>query len=228
MKRFLIIITLLLPTTIFGAQRIAIKEGSTIKIPVSIHDLNHIAVEDDRILTVKGSSGQFQLDKDEILGQLYIQPQPEIKDPIHLFLTTEKQRILSLSLVPSDRPSESIILVLDNDKKLAAHFEQSQPYEQVLISLIKAMHSQAPLEGYSIETINLKNKGPKGLEILHCQSYRGEALRGEVLQISNRKKEPVTLLESDFYKSSVRAVSLSSQLISPYSKIMVYLVRDNG
>jgi conjugal transfer pilus assembly protein TraK len=227
-KIFLTVLILLLPITSFGAQRVPVKDGVAAKITISANGLNHIAVEDDRIIAVKGSPSQFQLDKDEVLGHIYIQAEQNNNEPIQLFVSTEKQHTLSLLLVPGDVPAGSIMLTLEKEKKIAAVWEQSQPYEAVVTSLIKAMHNRESLEGYSVEEVNIKSRASNGLDIQHLRSYRGQSLRGEILQVSNNKKILIEIIENDFYKSGIRAVAISNKSISPNGKTIGYLVRENG
>lgn len=227
-KRLLVVLILILPTTSFGIERILVKDEVETKVKISTTGLTHINVEDDRIIAVKASNTQFQLDKDEVLGHIYLQPEPNNNEPIQLFISTEKQHMLPLLLIPSDVKASSITLILEEVHKVAALWEQSQPYEVVVTNLIKAMHNQDALEGYSVEALNLKNKTSKGLDVLHLKSYKGKSLRGEILEITNHKKTLNEIIENDFYKPGIRAVAISNKSIAPNGKTRVYLVRENG
>jgi len=227
-KGLFLTLVLILPTISQGAERIRVKDEFETTVKISTSGLTHINVEGDRIVAVKASNTQFQLDKDEVLGHIYLQPEPNNNEPIQLFISTEKQHMLPLLLIPSDVKPSSITLILEEVHKVAALWEQSQPYEIVITNLIKAMHNQDVLEGYSVEAFNLKNKRSKGLEVLHLKSYKGKSLRGEILEVTNPKKTPIEIVENDFYKPGIRAVAISNKVIAPNSKTRVYLVRENG
>ena len=147
-KSLLIVLILTLATASQGAERIRVKDEFETTVKISTSGLTHINVEDDRIIAVKASNTQFQLDKDEVLGHIYLQPEPNNNEPIQLFISTEKQHMLPLLLIPSDIKPSSITLIVEEAHKVAALWEQSQPYEIVVTNLIKAMHNQEPLEGY--------------------------------------------------------------------------------
>ena len=214
-KRLFLVLVLILPTVSQGAERIHVKDEVETTVKISTTGLTHINVEDDRIIAVKASNTQFQLDKDEVLGHIYLQPESNNNEPIQLFISTEKQHMLPLLLIPSDVKPSSITLILEEAHKVAALWEQSQPYEIVVTNLIKAMHNQDALEGYSVEALNIKSKSSKNLDILHLKSYKGKSLRGEILEVTNPKKTPIEISENHFYKPGIRAVAISKKSIAP-------------
>ena len=73
-KILICIVPLLLPLSAYAQQKVPVQEGTEVTITVSSNTLNRLAVENDRITTVKGITGQFQLDKDGETGQVFIQP----------------------------------------------------------------------------------------------------------------------------------------------------------
>jgi type-F conjugative transfer system secretin TraK len=226
LKRLWPLLGLMITASSFAEQRIAVKEGDIATVRVSSTALNQIMIEGDRIQSVKGVSGQFQLDKDPHLGQIFIQPALDNKEPIHLFLTTELGQTYSLSLDASDISPESIILVPKAQQTVAAKWEKSSSYEQILTQIIKAIHNQTSLEGFSIEEEHQKLPKIKEISVAKKQSYRGDKLMGEFLEVQNTSKNTVELLESDFYKPGIRAIAVLNKYLQPKDKTGVYLVRD--
>lgn len=225
-KWFFPIMGLFLSCSCLADQRVTVKEGSPITVRVSSSALNRIAVEGDRIQSVKGISGQFQLDKDPHLGQIFIQPALENKESVHLFLTTELGFTYALSLEASDIPPESIILVPKLQQSVAAKWEKSSSYEQVLTNIIKTLHNQTALEGFSVETINQKLAKVQGASVTHAKSYLGDKLQGQRLEIHNASKKMIELKEADFYSPGIRAIAILNKILQPNDKTLVYLVRD--
>jgi conjugal transfer pilus assembly protein TraK len=225
-KGILPIMGLFISFACIADQRVTVKEGAPVTVRVSSSALNRIAVEGDRIQSVKGISGQFQLDKDPHLGQIFIQPAIENKEPVHLFLTTELGVTYALSLEASDSAPESIILVPKLQQSLAAKWEKSSSYEQVLTNIIKALHNQTLLEGFSLETINQKLAKVQGASVMHNKSYLGDKLQGQRLEIHNPTKNIIELNEADFYSPGIRAIAVLNKNLQPNDKTVVYLVRD--
>lgn len=191
MKKVAFIFLGLFSLTINAYQRIPVQEASPISANVSADALNRIAVENDRIIAVKGTSGQFELDKDAEMGQIFVKPvAKEGDEPIHIFITTEKGRTYSLGLIVSEVGAESIVLAPLEDS-IAIALEKSSSYESALKELVKAMHTQTALEGFSIERAKLSLPKIHGAKVSHVQSYAGSKLLGEVLEVTNNNNEAI-------------------------------------
>ncbi len=226
MKKVALIFLTLFSLTVNAYQRIPVQEASPISANVSADALNRIAVENDRIIGVKGTSGQFELDKDVEAGQIFVKPVvKEGDEPIHIFITTEKGRTYSLGLIVSEIGAESIVLAPLEDS-IATTGEKSSSYESALKELVKAMHTQTTLEGFSIERAQLKLPKIQGAQVSHVQSYAGRQLLGEVLEVTNNNHEAIFLTEADFYREGIRAVSIIDKAMPAKSKTRVYLVRS--
>jgi len=225
MFRMCIVVLSLFMTTICHAQqKVPAQDGMEVSVTVSRQVLNRIAVENDRIMNVKGISGQFELDKDADLGQVFLKPiKVDEHELIHLFLVTEKGYTYPLSLTVKEGVAQSILLMPLEDK--IAQWEQSSSYETLLKIFASNMVNQNDLEGFSESP---KNKAHlpkiKDLKVTHLKSYKGHSLQGEVLEISNKSKEILFLTEEDFYQSGTRAVAIINPELLPGAKTYVYRV----
>jgi type-F conjugative transfer system secretin TraK len=217
------IASLLFCSCAVAQQKVPVQEGTEVTITVSSNTLNRLAVQDDRIMTVKGITGQFQLDKDGESGQVFIQPiKTDKQELIHLFLLTEKGHTYPLSLTVHEGAAESILLMpLEIER---AQWEQSSNYEVLLRTLVQAMHNQTPLEGFVLNTIKTQIPVIKFAAINHLQTYTGTQLQGHVLEVTNRSKEELILTEELFQLKGVRAVSILNPILSGFAKTRVYVV----
>lgn len=224
------LILLLLPLSAFSLQRLPVEEGSTITATVSKKALNCISVEGDRIVSVKGITGEFQMDKDPQIGQIYLQPTTTNEDAsIEIFITTELGKTYALSLNISDMGAETIILIPSDcnvENAEAESFEKSNPYEVVLVNIIKAMHGDVPLGGYLKKDFNKKMHRVQEAEVLHCTSYLGSQLQGIKMQISNDTDHEINLQECDFYEPGIRAITLLSKRLCIGERTYAYIVKD--
>lgn len=224
--KWIVLWSIFVATTCMAEQKIVIKEGETVTAHVSNVGLNRIAVADDRILSIKGITGQFQMDKDPHLGQIFLQPTLVDKDdPIHLFITTEKGNTFTLSLLTHELAPENIVLVPQTVETIKQ--EKTSNYDMKLINLIKAMHNQMPIDGYSIKTINNKSKSLYGATVIHLQSFMGDKIKGEHYEIYNGKKDMVHLRVKDFYMDDVHAIAIMNNILLPGTKTQVYLIKKN-
>lgn len=212
----------------YAEQRLMVREGGNVTANISATSLNKISVQGDRISMVKGNAGQFQLEKDLTLGQIFIQPiMPEDKSPMHVYLTTEKGRTYSLTLLSTDMPAENIILVSTQNKAEAATWDASSSYEGMIVKIIKAMHNQIPLDGFmdSEPSENKRNYKIKNLMIKNQGNYIGQKLQGHRYQVQNISDNEITLKESDFYHHDVRAISILNKRLAPKGTTILYTVR---
>lgn len=223
MKKFCLILLCSFIPMAFASQRIPVQEGLEVNAVVSTQALNRIAVENDRITSVKGNTGQFELDKDLELGQVFLKPLIK-ESPIPIFITTEKGHTYHLGLTTHELSAESIILVPLGE--VSTKWEQSSAYESLLKTLIQAMHTQTFLEGFIVENAKLKVPQIKTAKVSQLQSYIGQALVGQILEVSNPTSQTLELIEADFYLPGVRAITLLNKTLSPKAKTRVYLVRS--
>ncbi len=167
-KGFLItVLCFLNPMMVQAQQMIAVQEGVEMSATLSSKALNRIAVQNDRILSVKGTQGEFELDKDSELGQVFVKPIPkESQEPIHIFLSTETGKTYALALLAEDIGAQSIVLMPPGLNLVS--WEQAGAYEASIKTLIKAMHTQTELEGFSIERLNIKLPSIQGAKRSAC------------------------------------------------------------
>lgn len=216
-------LSLLFCSLVVAQQKVPVQEGTEITITVSSNTLNRLAVENDRIMTVKGITGQFQLDKDGESGQVFIQPiATDKQELIHLFLLTEKGHTYPLSLALQEGSAESILLMPVEQE--VSQWEQSSSYETLLRTLINAMHNQTPLGGFIVNKVKTHTPVIKHAIIKHLQTYTGQQLQGHVLEVTNACKEELILTEEMFQLNGIRAVSILNPTLSAHAKTRVYVV----
>ncbi len=221
----LMMLCVLNPTVVQAQQMISVQEGVEVSATVSYKALNRIAVQNDRILSVKGIQGEFELDKDSELGQVFVKPIPQTsEEPIHIFLSTETGKTYALALLPQDISAQSIVLMPPGLSLKS--WEQAGSYEASIKTLIKAMHTQSEVEGFSIERLNIKLPSIQGAKVIVLQSYTGNPLSAEVLELHNTTAQSLNLDEMDFYAEGVRAITLVEKTLLPDTKTRVYRVRS--
>ena len=225
-NKLLALLLICLPALGYAEQRLVVRPGGNVTAHIASTSLNRIAVQGDRIASIKGSAGQFQLEKDLNLGQIFIQPNsPEDKTPIHIYLTTEQGNTYSMTLLSADMPAENITLVSTSNQNKLANWDITAPYETVMVNIIKAMHHQAELEGFSLSPATKNNYKIEGLLVTHQDSYLGDKLQGERYQIENVSEDEILLKNADFYKHDVRAISILTKKLPPQGKTSLYIVR---
>lgn len=222
----IILALMCMPALAQAEQRLVIREGGSATANISASSLNRLSVQGDRISTIKGTTGQFHLEKDLSLGQIFIQPSAlEDKTPIHIYISTEKGNTYSLTLLSNDMPAENVILVSASNQTGVLNWDKTASYETVIVNMIKAMHNNEMLEGFSQSEVTKTKYKINGLQVKNNNSYTGEKLQGLSYEIENISDEELNIKESDFYKSNIRAISILNTKLAPQCKTKLYIVR---
>ena len=228
-KRILLWLTLFFifhTISVFALQTKDIKDNQTAFFKISMKELTRIFVEGDRIQSVRGLEGNYQLTKNEAHGAIFIKP-IQLK-PFNVFLTTEAGHNYTLFLTPIDIPSEVIQLKpLSPVKVRAEQWEKNSPYVDAIIQLITSMANvtKEP-EGYAVIHVNADKpkKLPSGMTMQLKTVYQGNDLQGEIWQIKNAYCHPVKIKIREFYQSNVRAIALQDEHLKNCGSTYLYRV----
>ena len=226
-----------------------LDESKSIEISISKQNLTRITVKDDRVANVFGIMGEYVLEADEELGQVFIRPiapggSPFMvgggtSKPIHLTLTTEKGHTQDLRLVPKDQAPEA--LILEENKQKTFHSQGSMTHvSAVQVSATRVSIARDEIEGllqacqemriplgYKVAPLDLKTfNGPH----LLIREIRGEKLRALTYEVKNLSTLPLILSEDTFTqiphakKSDIIAVWIAKKTINPGESTYVHVI----
>ena len=231
-KSLALLLLLGLTSSSFALQLRPILDNGTAKAYVSIQGETRIAVENDRILDVKGPDGAYVRTNDNTQGTVFIQPTVAFqKKPFTLFITTEQNHYYLLRIIPRDQNSDNILLqpagVIN---PLAAHWEQSSPYTVALTQLLQDMVNRTSPEGYAVDPVRKTKKQYLGsvAVIKLTRIYSGAHLQGDIYCVKNRTGNDLHLTEREFYQPGDRAIALSNLVVAPGGQTWLYKVRNHG
>lgn len=230
--RFIAIIIFSLSSHYVSALQVkSIKDNQTVLAKVSSKELTRIFVKNDRIQSVRGIDGAYQLTKDEAQGAIFVKPTQFYQNkPFNLFISTEQGHSYTLLLTPMDIPAENIELKsLSPSNILAEHWEKNSAYSQIIINLMHAMENNDTPEGYAV--INLGKVKPKrlfsGVTMQLVTLYQGAKLQGEIWLLKNTCCRINHLNPRDFYQDNVRAISLVDENLNKNEETLLYRVVDH-
>jgi len=229
MKYFLGIVCLLITTLTYALQMHAINDNQTVLTKISEKQPSRIFVVGDRIVKVHGIEGNYDLNKDENSGEIFIRPIQH--KPFNLFITTELGHNYNLLFEPTDAPAESIELKpLSPSMKKAEHWEKNSPYVQTLINLMQSMTNNEEPEGYAVIDLG-EHKAKKlrsGLTMKLQTIYRGNHLEGEIWELNNPTRSIVYVHPKDFYQSNLRAAAIEDEVLHCGDETILYRAVDHG
>ena len=226
-----------------------LDESKSIEISISKQNLTRITVKDDRVANVFGIMGEYVLEADEELGQVFIRPiapggSPFMvgggtSKPIHLTLTTEKGHTQDLRLIPKDQAPEA--LILEENKQKTFHSQGSMTHvSAVQVSATRVSIARDEIEGllqacqemriplgYKVAPLDLKTFNGAHLLI---REIRGEKLRALTYEVKNLSTLPLILSEDTFTqiphakKSDIIAVWIAKKTINPGESTYVHVI----
>jgi len=231
MRALIIVLLSILYSTAKAGQEYYVQDGDLVHASITKNGLSRISLQEDRIKSIKGLSGDYALDKDDLRGDIYIKPQPSIKEnTISLYLTSEKGKTYQLELV-IDAKSEQTVQIINIDKQERSGgkklgLNKSYDDEQV-ISLIKAAYNKERIKGYAVKEIEKPNKKKieKGFLMFIDKQYSGKNYQMDVLRVENNSKFGKTLSEQNFMVGeNVVAVAADTLYLPSKSYTNVYVV----
>ena len=254
LKKTAFLLTLSFLTTSANAAIVrTLDDSRSIEISISKQNLTRITVKDDSIANVFGITGEYVLEADEELGQVFIRPigpggfssmtGDGTNKPIHLTLTTEKGHTQDLRLIPKDQPPEALILKEGKQEALLSQGSMTGvsaaqvPTTRVSIArdeiegLLQACQEMRIPLGYKVAPLDLKPfKGPFKSPHLLIREIRGEKLRALTYEVKNLSKFPLISSEDNFTqiphakKSDIIAVWIGKKTISPGERTHVHVI----
>jgi type-F conjugative transfer system secretin TraK len=235
-------------TPSYALQAKSIKDNGTAYATISTKGLTRIAVDNDRILDIKGPSGVYTLQNDSQQGAVYLKLIPNSLDatnsdgllkepkeksdvkPFSVFIATEQNHNYVLKLTPRNQSADTILLKpIDAFNQEAVRWESTSPYTEAITDLMSAMVKGKPPEGYGLEDVSSTKKQYLG-SIAYARLvrvYSGAHLQGQVYELNNRTAAPLHVTESEFYKPGDRAISLSALNIDPAGQVLLYKVTSH-
>ena len=222
----------------------SLNDHSIIEVSISQNDLTRIAVKDDRILNVFGTSGEYVLESDEEQGQIFIRPTAPISKPLHLTLTTEKGHTQDLRLLPKNQAPETLLLEKEEEdikpgKIRAIKVKGTISMGSLLKEPLPLMRGEVEelLTACQQERIPLGYKQvPLELSSLHSpylliRELRGTQLRGLTYEIKNTTKSRRILSEPEFIKicglsaDEIVAILMPKKILNPLERGQIYVVQ---
>jgi len=229
LRRQLLVFGLFVPVLGFafqGPQNVSVANNQESTITLGSDDYNRLFVQGDRILQVRGDDGAYNVETDNVFGQVYIKPTS--LESFELYVTTETGKTYPLAVhVISGKREDVALLPKDEEKTKAASFESNTPYQQALVMLLRAMANGEPLDGFDVSQV--KGKAiPLGDVALMTQvgSYGGDSLVGEIYTLQNISSQALNIKPEQLYRNNTAAIAMQSENLPVKGSVRVFIVQN--
>ena len=183
------------PAPAAAMQILDAADHAELAAEISARAVNRIALAGDRIAKVVRAPGGFAVEHDAGSGDLYLRPagaqpgahpadadhEPAGRDPVTLFIGTEKGFTYRLTLTPRDRDSAQILIrnagVLTGAGTVAPT-AGVDPHITALVRLVRAVARREVLAGYDIHA----GGSPFAAGIRLIETWRGPRFAALVLE----------------------------------------------
>lgn len=205
------------------------------QVTVSARETNRLAIEGRRISNVvPAQQGLIVAKKDDAAGALYFTMAPD-QPPnatVTLFVSDEQNTTYKLILMPRNVPGDEIVLRPPSDRAVPARSSagaRTATYQRQVKNLMLLMaeeHTSAVDIGATKVVLN--QEVPLWLEsrLVLVARYVDISLVGERYLLTNVSGSQMQLAEQEFYRPSVRAVSIRHHSLTPGTSTDVYVVRE--
>lgn len=189
---------------------VPLANGGQANIAVSNTDPNLFTVPGDRITAINSLDGGLTNQEQTDSGGAILATVS--KKPFTFIVETERGLNFSIRAVPCAGVGRTIQLVseLIGTPGPAKSWEESNPYESVLVSLNRAVRQgQIPEEYQSIPVTSEVLSVPAGLRATAARVWTGHHLKVVRYDVENVTLSARTIRESDFWQAGTRAIMLS-------------------
>jgi len=209
-------------------QILQMRDGETQSARISQREVSRIAVEGARMKSVVGARGDYDVQIDQDIGQVFLKPVSGAKltRPINLFVTDDVGRTYGLILTPEDVPAQSVLISSRNTKSVRRG-QKETPYQAAIRELVRLMATNNP-DAHGFEVVDHMREIPIWNEVKLTleRTWLGDDLIGERYVLMNITADEVRLAEQEFMRKGVLAVAIDKTILGPRQATGLYVVRE--
>jgi type-F conjugative transfer system secretin TraK len=204
-----------------------IKDHETTEIEISNYEHTRISVENDRITQLFGIDGRVSFEVDELNGQVFITPSPDLKgNAVLITVTTEKGLTHDLRIKPTQKPADAILLRPHAQSIQGRVSQEFKPYEKAIVELVEAYLRGKNTEDYQFTDLEeqIIDKIYPELELTQSRQIHSPQFIGKVYQVKNEGEETLLLSPHDFVKFEPFAIAFQKRDLKPSEQTEVLII----
>lgn len=216
-------------------QYMQAADNARIECEVSRRELTRIALIGDQFASVsKVTSGNpysdFAVSNEPVRGDIYLSVPPSFAgSEINFFAASKKGYVYKFACRTAELEAQQIFVT---NPALAiseaSTWENESTPADAAIRLVRAMAADEPLPGFSVQQAAGTPSRVGQVSVQLIAKYRGAALEGRVLRITNLGLTQVQLNESDVAPQSTLAISLTAPLLKPGETATAFVALVGG
>jgi conjugal transfer pilus assembly protein TraK len=205
-------------------QIVDVSDGVTAYAKIASDELTRISIADGRIASWYVPKGKLVIEKDAKGGQLYVRPLDRAA-VVSMFINSGSGATYAITMQPVAMPSESVVLREGGPRKSPAAIERPGSLVTAIKELMLTMASdRIPLD-LEVHESGQEFRLWQGSRLTLVRSWLGQTLMGERFDLINTNSTPMRLLEQEFFKPGVLAISVETLNLAPGDTTRVFVVR---
>lgn len=214
-------------------SHIPLRDNSDISLTLSQSNYNRIVVKNDKITEAVFPPQTMAIKRDEQDGSVYVML--ATSNPFTLFVSTESGRHFSVTVNGEEGLGKTIELVPQQVAPVktaaAKPVTPTRPLPgnavpEAILALLEHMEQKKPLADVTVSRIGGKaERWAEGLTLLPKESWDNAFLKGEIIELYNGGRKPLTLTEAWFAKEGTLAIKFSKPSMAPGEHAMLWRVQ---
>ncbi|TDM05076.1 MAG: hypothetical protein C4K60_20335 [Ideonella sp. MAG2] len=230
-----------------AAQVVDVRDGDTAVVRISVRDQTRVRVERGRITDVMGNlfqaesnpGGRINVLKDEVDGEIYLQPMPAADvqggrggEPVKLDIKTDRGTF-ALLVQPADVVGDTLVLRPRSGEgappKVPTQAQRSGAHVRSIKALILAMANPALGAEFDQQRVGVAGEEQQlwaEARLVLKQITRAPGLRGDSFELTNVSGQRLVLDERELFSPGVLAVSAKRLVLEPGESTPLWVVRS--
>ncbi|HGJ5881481.1 MAG TPA: type-F conjugative transfer system secretin TraK [Arsenophonus nasoniae] len=209
---------------------ITLPDGGQAAIAFSSSEANLLTIAGDRITAVIPPVGVMQNLKSTANGSVVFTALG--KKPFTFVVETERGHNFSLRAVPTERTGRTIQIVsqLGGVNSAAKTWEQTQPYEALLVDIQRRLLAGLPPTTYQSIPVTRENlPTPLGFSAKAEKVWAGHQLKVIQFTVTNQQAFSRPVVEANFWQPGTRAIGFSHpvQALAAGQSMSLFVIRSD-
>ncbi|WP_347251577.1 type-F conjugative transfer system secretin TraK [Legionella sp.] len=233
MRNLLItVLSLLISSASFAFARVPISNNGEIALALSQNNYNRLLIANDKIIEAAFPPNLMRIQRDVQDGSIYLMLAQS--NPFTLFLTTESGRHFTVVIRGEEGLGKTVELAVPEVtpvksaqvKKDALNTVSNAPSQATTVLMSHLVRHDRPRGAILKRSFGRAERLGNTLTLIPKETWVLSGLRGEILEIYNNSKHPITLSSAWFNKSDTQEIVLSQTTVAPHSRVLLYRVGE--
>jgi conjugal transfer pilus assembly protein TraK len=230
-KHLIFSLLLLAGTSAQALQVVDAVPGQNAFARISAKEITALRIQNGQIRSVFATDGELTITKDEETSQMFIRP-VVLDKPINLRVISRAGKTYNLVLQAVDIPQEDIEIREPAEARPSPYGDNPRTTTSLLYKSVRSLITGMALEKPPAHmTFKPARKEFRFWDLTRLELiglYNERDLVGEKYTLSNQGKDLIRLVEQEFYREGVVAVSIEDHELTPGQTTFVYVVREQG